>query len=103
MGRFVSLVKTYSRLGVLLACLFFSYSAFAKKPAFQCAKYDVQLLAALKNKYSINSIGVSNLGFAVQVFLDRSGNWLMLGIDDDLNACKILQGTDWSWMATGDL
>lgn len=87
----------------MLAALFFSYGAYAKKPSFQCAKYGDQLVAALKAKYSINSIGVTNLGFPVQVFIDRSCNWLMLGIDDNLNACKIMQGTDWAWMAMGEL
>jgi len=92
------------RLAVLLACLFFSYSAYAVKPVrFQCGKLDATLISYLKDKYSINSIGAEKNGFAVQVLIDKSGNWVLLGIDENLNVCKLMSGTDWAWMSVRDL
>lgn len=100
MFKFSSWVKL-GRLAVLLVCLFCAAAAYPASPRFKCGKLDATLISYLSKKYSINSVGAASIGIAVQIMVDKHGNWIMLGIDENLNTCQIMRGTDWNWFAEG--
>lgn len=104
MGRFVSLVKTYGRLGVLLACLFFSYKAYPSVPRHTCGKLAETVLLYMSNGYGATATAIKDNTMAVQLMINpETKNWIILGIDDNQGVCVIMQGTDWNWMAEREL
>lgn len=82
-----------------VAALFFLSAAAgyaATEKSFPCADAKALMAASMRAGYGYLATAISDRGFVTQFYLDmNTGRWLMLGVDNDLKACVLLNGTDW--------
>lgn len=86
------------RVCALIALVFYAVKAYPAAAGFGCGKIKPAFLAALSNGYAYLATGAERSGFALNLFLNvNTGQWLVIGVDDNLNACTLMQGQDWRW------
>lgn len=89
------------RVSALVALMFFAVKAYPAVAGFGCEKIKPAFLKALQNGFAYTATAAERSGFAASLFINvRTGQWLIIGVDDDLNACTLMQGQDWQWALT---
>ena len=84
--------------GLTLAMLFFfSVSAYPREIVFGCLPSKVMMLEQLKSGYAYFSTAIYNKHAVIQLYINREGEWRIMGVDNDLTSCVLMQGTDWTF------
>lgn len=52
----------------------------------------------LQAGYGWLSQAVSSNGYVIQVYTKETGEYKIIGIDNDLNACVLIAGDDWKFV-----
>lgn len=84
---------------VTLAALFFlSIYSFPVEAAFRCERSSKMMIGLMQDGYAYFSTGAVNKGYAVQLYLNQYGNFKIIGVDKDLQACELMVGSDWKFL-----
>lgn len=87
--------------GLIVAALLFTFPAQAK---FNCNKLSETMLLLMGRGYAALSVSdYGDKGASVGVMLDQHGNAVLLGIDANLNACVLMNLTNWTWMVVKEI
>lgn len=68
--------------------------AFAGKG---CNNVKVEVGNTLRAGYAYLATAVTSRGLVVMFFINRAGEWKILGVDDDLNSCVVASGEYWNF------
>ena len=90
---------SYVRIFILLIILLFAGYAYpATSPKFNCAPSSSVMKAALSQGFSFMATAIAHNGAVVQFFINvRTGDFIMIGIDDNDSACALMTGYDWAF------
>lgn len=84
--------------------LLISVGAYASQPARICRNLDEMhrhLLAERHLAYA--GTGIAFNAFVVQFFVNRLGDFVFLGVTNDLTACELVTGSEWVWPVVRDI
>ena len=88
----------YFFYGAFLLLIITSYPAQAK---LNCSKSKILIDNSFKDGYSFLSTAILDNYISVVLFIDQLGNFRIVGVDDDDNACIIMQGSNWQFTLDG--
>lgn len=60
-----------------------------------CLKLKSQIKKSINNGFAYLANAVSDRGLVLMFTVKQNGEWQIIGVDDDMNACVVAQGTDW--------
>lgn len=76
----------------LILCIW----ALPAEAAFKCSKLKDMLPTLFSSGYGwLSTADVPSRGMAILVFLSRSGDYKIIGVDENLNACPLIDGSNW--------
>lgn len=79
----------------LAALFFFSVSAYPREIVFGCAPSKVIMAEQMRSGYAYFATAIMNDKAVIQLYINRQGHWRVMGVDNNLTSCVIMQGTDW--------
>ncbi len=92
----------FSLIALFLAIAY--YFCPLREPRFHCGTQEQFVEAAFRDGYGWLSTAVAYPGYVIQTFVDdRDGRFLIIGIDNDFNACIVMQGIDWQYVLPSGL
>lgn len=92
-----SMCKTIAAaLGVLSLSAAVSFAA-VKEHHFPCAPAGEIMHTLMQSGYAYMATAVMNPDIVVQFYLNQRGDWQVVGVDSDVNACVLLHGYDWGF------
>lgn len=95
--RFTSILKRACKYTMLAALLLFAVEAYPKSISFRCDPAPAVMRAALQSGFGYLATAIAEPGAVVQVYVNREGRWLMIGIDDQMRACPVAAGVNWTF------
>ena len=92
-------LKAAARVFALAAVLLFSVAAYpATIKKFTCGNVSDVIRENMQDGYAFLSVAVTQQTLVVEFFINmNTGEWRMIGVDEDLNACTLMTGTDWQF------
>jgi hypothetical protein len=75
--------------------------SFPAAAAYKCAESKQIIPIILRQGYGVLSVAETPSGGAIMIFLDRMGNFKIIGIDENDMACELLAGSGWRFMLEG--
>lgn len=64
--------------------------------AIECLPHKDSVKILFQNGYAWHSTSITDQGLVMQVFINmKTREWLLLMIDDNLDACVVAHGQDW--------
>ena len=92
---FKAAIRVFALVVVLLYAAA-AYPATVKK--FTCGKSSDVIKENLQNGYAFLSVAITQEVLVVEFFINlKTGEWRMIGVDEDLNACTLMTGTEWQF------
>lgn len=83
---------------ILLVSLLYASIAYPANHNFQCAKSKDVMKKNLLDGYAYFATATENTGFVIQLYINiHNGDWRIVGIDNNLNACNMLQGIEFEF------
>lgn len=104
LGKYVLPEKLTSAIRwiVLVALIFFSANAYPAQGHFSCMSAKEMMIGLMKSGFAYVANMAGSSGIGIQLYIDPNGNFAIVGIDEDVNACILLQGTDFRSVVTID-
>lgn len=88
----------FIRVAVLLFLLTFAAAAYPAEKTFSCKPAKELMLEQLVNGYGYMATAIANPNIVTQFYINvKTGEWRVIGIDSDLNACVMLTGSEWQF------
>ena len=84
----------YFLYGIALSFCIISYPFQAK---FNCFKTQDLVTSSMNDGYAFMAVAIIHKYLPVIVMLDRSGNFKIIGTDEEDNACLLISGSEWSF------
>ena len=82
----------------IFAMVFIARQAFA----LECSPLNDMLKNMLaERQLAYLATSITNQGNVLMYFVNRQGEWVMIGVDNDLKACILLEGQDWTFAIEG--
>jgi hypothetical protein len=60
-----------------------------------CSELKSQIQRSINNGFAYLATAVSDRGLTLMFTVKQTGEWQIIGVDNDLSACVVAQGTDW--------
>ncbi|MFA7239003.1 MAG: hypothetical protein WC091_02750 [Sulfuricellaceae bacterium] len=83
-----------------VAALTFCGAVYSAESRYSCLPLASLLNMLIKDQFAMTAIGdVPHRGASIELVINqKTGDWVIFGIDADLNACVILEGTNWRFI-----
>lgn len=79
--------------GAALSLVLYAYPSFAVP---QCATHNDIVSGLMHEGFGLLSTATTAQMYVIQVFVnDKTRDWVMIGIDNDMNTCLLAQGSNW--------
>lgn len=93
--------KTAIRAFALIAVFFLSMQighAARQEMSFPCGDARSLMGALMRDGYAYMATAISDRNFITQFYLStQTGSFVVIGVDNNLQACVILRGGEWLW------
>jgi hypothetical protein len=83
-----------------IAALTFCGAVYSAEKSYPCLPLASLLNMLLKDQFAMTAVAdVPSVGASIELVINqKTGNWAIFGIDKNLNACVILEGTNWNFI-----
>lgn len=88
--------KLTASVGILMLSVAVSFAA-VKEHHFPCGPAGKIMYTLMQSGYAYMATAVMNPDIVVQFYLNQRGDWQVIGVDNDVNACVLLHGYDWGF------
>jgi len=95
-------LKSAAYVCLLWVCM----AAFPFSPVMAgqgCGLLKEALGQSFNDHYAFTATAISDRGLSIILFTRRDGNWHIIGVDENLQACIVARGTDWVWAMGQDI
>lgn len=83
---------------MLVGILFFAVRAYPAEKHFNCKPAKEIMKEEFTDGHAWLATAIAYPGMVVQVYINLSnGDWTLVGVDGDLNSCRLLEGHDWQF------
>lgn len=90
----IKIFKAASQLGTA-ALLFYAGYAYPQEERFSCRPAKEMIVKNLADEYAYLATMITDRTVVVQIYVNlHNGKWRIIGIDNDQNACQLMQGDD---------
>lgn len=105
MVRLLSPSLTRAALQIAVVALFFYAGvAWSNELRLRCGPLKNELSNLYLGGFAYVSSSTANNGLIVQLFIkNKTGEWVLLGIDDKLNACQLMTGYGFQFVLGNDI
>lgn len=92
-------MKSFIYILILIISLFFAAAAYPSEHRFPCGIAKDIMKKNFKDGFAYFSTATENNGFIIQLYINmQNGDWRIVGIDDKMHACNMLQGIEWQFL-----
>lgn len=61
-----------------------------------CAKHKDMALSLMQNGYGFAATAITDQNNVIQLYINtHDGSWIILGVDNDMQACVLVHGLQW--------
>jgi hypothetical protein len=96
-------MNRFFKYSALMFFLSFAIRAYPATPHLGCKPSKQLIKENLVAGYGWLSSSVAKPGIVVMIFIKRTGEWTMIGIDDNLTACTLMGGDNWKFALTQEI
>jgi len=89
---------TSLRLALFTCMLMLSVLAYPAEATFPCKPADEMMKSTFEDGYAWLAQSVSSSGYVIQVYIKESGQFRIIGIDNKISACILVEGDDWRFV-----
>jgi len=91
--------KTVCKVFILATVFFFLGFIYPAEARYSCGTIAGVFKSLLEDGYAYFSTAENGEnGISISHFMTEDGRWKLVGVDKDLNACVIMQGSNWQFL-----